>query len=218
MSNDHKYLNRIASVRRSHHLGGGIGRSVRPTRNETAGEVVRMIPYFTLIKIGLFLLVLVSASFYLFQHGRAYERAEWELKEKGRIHAQGIELRNAMQRVADHIKATEIYHARVQNDYQDKVNLLTRDLAASQRLRLSVQKPGCDSGSLSRLADSGKKRDDTPGQPGVRDESAISESLYLASEETLNSGITNIWEEHQRLKLWAEQLLARCAPRFDVRD
>jgi hypothetical protein len=177
-----------------------------------------MIPYFIFIKIGLFLLVLLSASFYLFQHGRAYERAEWELKEKGRIHAQGIELRNAMQRVADHIKATEIYHARVQNEYQDKVNLLTRDLASAQRLRVSIQKPGCNNGPVSRIADSRKKRDDVPGQPGIRDESAISESLYIASEETLNSGINNIWEEHQRLKLWAGQLLARCAPRFDVRD
>jgi hypothetical protein len=70
---------------------------------------------------------------------------------------------------------------------------------------------------VSRIADSGKKRDDPAGKSGIRDESAIPESLYIASEETLNSGINNIWEEHQRLKLWAGQLLARCAPRFDVR-
>jgi hypothetical protein len=177
-----------------------------------------MIPYFTLIKIGLFLLALLSACFYLFQHGRAYERAEWELKEKGRIHAQGIEIRDAMQRVADHIKATEIYHARVQNDYQDKVNLLTRDLATSRSVQLSVQKPGCNNGPMSRTADSGKVRDDPAGQSGIRDESAISETLYSASEETLNAGIEQIWQDHQQLKIWAGRLLAKCAPRFDVRD
>jgi hypothetical protein len=123
-----------------------------------------------------------------------------------------------MQRVADHIKATEIYYARVQNEYQDKVNTLTRDLANSRSLRLSIQKPRCDSDPMPRLADSGKVRNDPASQSGVRDESAISETLYTASEETLNAGIEQIWQDHQQLKIWAGRLLAKCAPRFDVRD
>jgi hypothetical protein len=123
-----------------------------------------------------------------------------------------------MQRVADHIKATEIYYARVQNEYQDKVNTLTRDLATSRSLQLSIQKPRCNSDAVPRLADSRTVRDDPAGKSGVRDESAIPETLYSASEETLNAGIEQIWQDHQHLKIWAGRLLAKCAPRFDVRD
>ncbi|WP_430229959.1 hypothetical protein [Nitrosomonas communis] len=123
-----------------------------------------------------------------------------------------------MQRVADQKKSDEIYNARILNERDNKINQLTTELATSNRLRLSVKKPGCDSNAMPGNADSSQEYIYSASELGARNERAISETLYSATEDSLNNGLDQVWQDFEKLKIYAWDLTERCKPRFEVVD
>ena len=51
-----------------------------------------------------------------------------------------------------------------------------------------------------------------------RDERGISETLYSATEDSLNSGLDQVWQDFEKLKIYAWDLTERCKSRFELAD
>ncbi|SFM42251.1 hypothetical protein SAMN05421863_10286 [Nitrosomonas communis] len=72
--------------------------------------------------------------------------------------------------------------------------------------------------TISGNAGSSQERVHPTSEPGTRDERGISETLYSATEDSLNKGLEQVWQDFEKLKIYAWDLTERCRPKFEVVD
>ncbi|SFM36693.1 hypothetical protein [Nitrosomonas communis] len=112
--------------------------------------------------------------------------------------------------------SVQIFNARILNERDNKINQLTTELAASNRLRLSVKERNCGIDAMPGNAGSSQERIHSTSESGSRNEGAIPETFYSATENSLNNGLDQVWQELEKLKIYAWDLTERCRPRFNV--